>query len=50
MKKFHMKKCMKNFSFDPISKILWWCIFCHQQEKLCWDYFAIRTASTFVHI
>jgi len=26
------------------------CIFCHQMQKLSWDYFAIRTESTFVHI
>jgi len=43
-----------------ISKILvvirfhrfakWWYIFCHQVQKLSWDYFAIRTVSSFVHI
>jgi len=26
------------------------CIFCHQWPLLCWDYFAIRVVSTFVHI
>ena len=43
-----------------ISKILvviqfhrfaeWQWIFRHQMQKLCWDYFAIRTVTTFVHI
>jgi len=28
----------------------WWCIFCHQMQKLCWDYFPIRTAYAFVDI
>ena len=23
-------------------------VFCHQTQKLCWDYFAVRTVSTFV--
>ena len=43
-----------------ISKILvvirfhrfakWRCIFWNQMQKLCWDYFEIRTVSTFSHI
>jgi len=27
----------------------WSCISSHQWQKLCWDYFSIWTASTFVH-
>jgi len=26
------------------------CIFFHQWQKLCWEYFAIRTISTIAHI
>ena len=26
------------------------CLFCCQGKKLCWGYFSIKTASTFVHI
>jgi len=51
--------CCFNVIILNISKILAvirfhmfaiWCIFCHQIQKLCWDFFVIRTVSTFVRI
>ena len=54
------KLCCFNVIILTISKILvfiwfyrllkWLCTFCHQQQKLYWGYFAIRTVPTFVHI
>jgi len=54
------KFCCLNVIILKISKILvvirihrfakWQCIFCHQMQKLYWDYFAVRTVSTFVHL
>jgi len=58
LRKFLMFLCdyskhIKTFSCYPIRFYRftkWQCIFCHQWQKLCWEYFAIRTVSTFVHI
>jgi len=27
---------------------LWYHLFCHKQQKLCWRYFAIQTVSSIV--
>jgi len=44
----NISKLLVVIRFYRVAK--WQCIFCHQWQKLCWDYFAIRTVSTFVHI
>jgi len=43
-----LSKILVVIRFHRFAK--WLCIFCHQMQKLCWDYFAIRTVSTFVHM
>ena len=53
------KFCCCNVVILNISKISvvirfyrfakWECVFCHPRQKLCWDCFAIWTASTVVH-
>ena len=56
LRKFLLYLCdysehIKNFSCDPIfADLLNASIFCHEWQRLCWENFAIRTVSTFVHI